>query len=85
MCWEHRAWIFVQPSPPEVHTKASKDASAFESIEDDFSAETNVEIKERSSQEAGFFDLSYSTEKGIVKDFCGTMGNTGTQYMVEST
>lgn len=50
----------------------------FECIEDDFSAETNVEIKEKFSQEAGFFDLSYSTAKGIVKGFCGMMENTGT-------
>lgn len=39
----------------------------FESIEDDFSAETNVEIKEKSSQEACFFDLSYSTAKALSK------------------
>lgn len=49
----------------------------FEYIEDDFSAETNVEIKEKISREAGFFDLSYSTAKGTVKAFCGMMENTG--------
>lgn len=68
MSLEHRAWILAQPRPLEVHTKeASKEASVFESIKDDFSAETNVEIKGKSSQEAGFFDLSYSTAKGISK------------------
>lgn len=50
----------------------------FECTEDDFSAETNVEIKEKISHEACFFDLNYSTARGIVKGFCGMMENTGT-------
>lgn len=79
MSQEHRAWLLAWPGPPGVRAEeASKETSVFDSIEDDFSAETNVEIKEKSPQEACFFDLSYSTAKGIVKGFCSTMENTGT-------
>ena len=39
-------------------------------------------VKEKSSQEAGFFDLSNSTARGIVKSFCSRTENIGYRVFV---